>query len=137
MRELIAQAEALEQFAEQIDVDPDAVTPRMLSIALKLTARTYRMNAQAEQPAEPVAEVVWHDPRLDAFPDREPHKIIDASLAFFDESPIGTKLYLRPDQRIAALEALLRDIRDKWREDGLYRIGEDIERIEAALGKEG
>ena len=50
----------------------------------------------------------------------------------------GVPLYLAsPDQsaRNTLLEGLLRDIYAKWREDGLYRIGDDIERIRAALGE--
>ena len=49
----------------------------------------------SKEQAEPVAEVVWHDPTTNALPER-PGKIIDASLAFFDSAPIGTKLYLHP-----------------------------------------
>ena len=44
---------------------------------------------------EPVAEVIWHDPDTDIFPQR-PGKIIDASIAFMDSAPIGTKLYAAP-----------------------------------------
>lgn len=43
---------------------------------------------------EPVAEVVWFDPRL--CESARPGKIIDASLAFIDTAPIGTKLYAAP-----------------------------------------
>lgn len=52
--------------------------------------------------SDPVAEVVWHDPRLmHADSKRAPHKIIDASLAFFDKYPVGTKLYLHPQPSLA------------------------------------
>lgn len=37
--------------------------------------------------------------------------------------------------RIAELEGLLGDIYAKWSDDALYRIGDDIERIRAALEK--
>lgn len=49
----------------------------------------------AGEAVQPVAEVVWYDPRLILFP-MEPRKIIDASMAFMDVSPIGTKLYAHP-----------------------------------------
>lgn len=51
---------------------------------------------QAEWEAQgAVAEVLWYDPSAggNAFVGQRPCKIIDASLAFFDSAPIGTKLY--------------------------------------------
>jgi len=45
---------------------------------------------------EAVAEVVWYDPALYTAPPRVAHKIIDASLAFMDTAPLGTKLYAAP-----------------------------------------
>lgn len=43
--------------------------------------------------AEAVATVIWYDPELYPIPYHEAGKIIDASLAFMDTTPIGTKLY--------------------------------------------
>lgn len=58
-----------------------------------------KLAEREQEPAQavPVAEVVWYDPRL-THPGskRAPHKIIDASLTFFDEAPVGTKLYTAP-----------------------------------------
>ena len=57
----------------------------------------------AEQPAEPVAQVVssghWELPCL---------QWMSADHSF--RAPIGTKLFAHPDPRIAALETLLQDI---------------------------
>jgi CRISPR/Cas system CSM-associated protein Csm2 small subunit len=53
-----------------------------------------------------------------------------------DDRIITNAMLRAQDQdRIELLEGLLRDIYAKWREDGLYRIGDDIERICAALGE--
>lgn len=49
----------------------------------------------ASSPSEPVAEVVWFDPSTRIGPEK-PGKIIDASLAFMDDAPLGTKLYAAP-----------------------------------------
>ncbi len=45
---------------------------------------------------DPVAEVLWYDPQLEIMPRRDGHKIIDASMAWMDHAPIGTKLYASP-----------------------------------------
>jgi hypothetical protein len=42
------------------------------------------------------AEVLWHDHATNPFGPR-PGKIIDASLAFMDSAPIGTRLYSRKE----------------------------------------
>lgn len=64
---------------------------------------TFALRAAASPAGEPVAEVVLFDPRihdpLDVAPYTkavEPYKIIDASLWWIDQAPIGTKLYAYP-----------------------------------------
>jgi len=59
-------------------------------IEIAVTAKLKEWGAQGA-----VAEVLWYDPSAggNAFVDQRPCKIIDASLAFFDSAPIGTKLY--------------------------------------------
>lgn len=141
MRELIAQAEAFDEEVEYWSRVGDRIfNGNILAEHFKFRADELRAQAQAEQPAEPQGEPwAWsvyvketaNGYVVDDINDRQ---LIDDATNY---GATVTPLYPIPDPRIAALEALLRDIRDKWREDGLYRIGEDIERIEAALGKEG
>ena len=93
----------------------------------------------AEQPAEPVAQVVssghWELPCL---------QWMSADHSF--RAPIGTKLFAHPDPRIAALESIIRKGLDglqepltsamaTWVIDARIALN-DIppERIEAALG---
>jgi len=162
-RELIAQAEALEQFAAQVDIAPDAVTPRLLSIALKQTARTYRAQAAAQPPA---SSCIGNDPlcpcqdglachyrnygktkAMPAQPPAEPVAQVVSSghwelpcLQWMSadhsfRAPIGTKLYTHPDPRIAEYRALLEIVLDEYRRHGwLYTTDK---RIEATLAKEG
>ena len=180
MRELIAQAEALEQ----------AVQDDLNAIGMRRRAAELRAQAQAEQPAaqgEPVARVVsftngsyWRnytlewtgeasvgdklylrpDPRLAATeqPAEAVAHIVSSGRAGMPllqwmsadhsfRAPIGTKLYAHPDSRIAALEGLLGDslkgikvLRTVLRVAGLAGVDvaeQLIERVEAALGKEG
>lgn len=51
---------------------------------------------------EPVAEVVWWDPRTDPLKPKA-GKIIDASLAFMDGAELGTKLYAAPPTHLATI----------------------------------
>lgn len=49
-------------------------------------------------------------------------------------------LYAAPPDltaEVARLRDLLQSIYDQWREDGSYRVGQDIERIKAALKETG
>lgn len=46
--------------------------------------------------AAPVAEVLWYDPVLYPEQPKTAHKIIDASIAWIESAPIGTKLYAAP-----------------------------------------
>lgn len=127
-RELIAQAEALEwaQTLNWKDYD---------DLAMQLMRRAQELRAQAEQPAEPVARVV-------SFTNGSYWR--NYTLEWMGEANVGDKLYLRPDPRIAALEgltnevALIRSVLNGYpqsmaRADALRAV----ERIEAALGKEG
>lgn len=51
---------------------------------------------------EPVAEVLWYEPILHEPQTKQGHKIIDASMAWMDRAPLGTKLYERPPHGIDA-----------------------------------
>lgn len=66
----------------------------------------------AQVPAEPVAEVVLTMKMPGASPAWKPHKIIHASLAWFDANPVGTKLYAQPnpDSWNEAIEAVVKRI---------------------------
>lgn len=88
MRELIAQAEALEQ----------AVQDDLNAIGMRRRAAELRAQAQAEQPAaqgEPVARVV-------SFTNGSYWR--NYTLEWTGEASVGDKLYLRPDPRLAATE---------------------------------
>lgn len=120
-RELIAQAEALEQFAAQVDIAPDAVTPRLLSIALKQTARTYRAQA-AQPPAEPVA----------AYQCMEGARCMCGGDTPAVRATCPNMRPIKPDPRIAEYRALLEIVLDEYRRHGWLYTTE--KRIEAALG---
>lgn len=63
------------------------------------------MTNETELPPLPVgeADVVWYEP-LSGF--SQPGKIIDASIAFMEASPIGTKLYTADQMQAYARDAL-------------------------------
>lgn len=70
------------------------LTSREQDVLQRALLRGTKKVGPAAQP-EPVAEVLWHDPTLDIFPPK-PGKIIDASIAWMEAAPIGTKLYAAP-----------------------------------------
>ncbi|MBP6564012.1 MAG: hypothetical protein KA200_00205 [Burkholderiales bacterium] len=70
-------------------------------------AAALAVRAQAtELPPLPIgeAEVLWFDPQL-RFEPEQAGKIIDASIAFMDAAPLGTKLYTVEQMRQYALDA--------------------------------
>lgn len=67
------------------------VTAREEVVAILSASLSAALSA-VEPGEEPVAEVLWHDPATDITP-AKPGKIIDASIAFMDDAPIGAKLY--------------------------------------------
>ena len=90
-------------------------------------------SALGKVPEESVATVIWHDPALDG-ETQKPGKIIDASLAFMDSAPIGTKLYAAPQQENGdvlkeALHFILAPAEDL--KDGI------LSRIRAVIGETG
>lgn len=60
--------------------------------------------AQGAVAAEPVAEVVLTLRPPNASPAWKPHKMIHASLAWFDKNPVGTKLFAEPVTQAAAVK---------------------------------
>lgn len=54
------------------------------------------LSALSTKIQEPVGEVVWYDPKSDMLMFERPHKIIDASIEFMENAPLGTKLYASP-----------------------------------------
>lgn len=60
--------------------------------------------AQGAVAPEPVAEVVLTLRPPNASPAWKPHKMIHASLAWFDKNPVGTKLFAEPVIQAAAVK---------------------------------
>lgn len=108
-----ALANELAQAVAQDDADPDGhdmsaglFGPNVSAWLRKISADYLPQPAPPEPVGEPVAEVVWYDPQLDHFPRKDGHKIIDASMAFMDAAPLGTKLYAdRPATGVPDVEA--------------------------------
>ena len=114
-QELIAILEQTNQFHDNADISTKDVVGVIESLSAEVERTEKRLHAvatlcataeqerdqlraQVEAQGEAVAEVLWYDPAAggNAFIDQKPCKIIDASLAFFDSAPIGTKLYTHP-----------------------------------------
>jgi len=73
-------------------------------------------------PALPIgeAEVLWHEP--DPVMPERPGKIIDASHAFMDAAPLGTRLYSAEQMRAYARQAVaLWKLSAMAQEGGTYR----------------
>ena len=71
----------------------------------------YAAPAHPPAQAEPVAEVLWYDPSM-FLQAMTPRKIIDASMEFMDQAPIGTKLYAHPPAPTDHMDGLARNPRE-------------------------
>ncbi|HMF69710.1 MAG TPA: hypothetical protein VK602_19115 [Phyllobacterium sp.] len=65
---------------------------------------------------EAVATVVWHDPVLDILPPKA-GKIIDASIAFLETAPLGTKLFTSAQISVEAVERIVEKHCNAYLED--------------------
>lgn len=116
--------------------DTAAVSRWWASANEALDLHRARLAAPQQAMPEPVAEVVWFDPQLDQSPRKSGHKIVDASLAFMDAAPLGTKLYAHPSPGVT--DDVVRDaiaaVREQYRGTDLGKAAECIcDAIDAAI----